>query len=181
MSRAALGAGVLAGLLALTAGLYAGYRLLQTGATEDAGSTVLLSTEFADLNGQPVTLKRWAGQRLVVNFWATWCAPCREEMPLFNAMHAAHAADGVQFIGIAIDTPEAVTRFAQQLDIDYPLVVGGAAGLELVRRLGNAAGALPYTVLVEPDGRISRTRLGQIHEPELRQWLGQPGAARAQR
>ncbi|HEY9396349.1 MAG TPA: TlpA disulfide reductase family protein [Burkholderiales bacterium] len=162
-------------LAALAAGLYFGYSV-RVGEPKPTGRTVLLHTPFTDLTGNQTTLAQWQGKRLLVNFWATWCTPCREEMPLLNRMHAQYAANGVEFVGIAVDSPEPVQKFVQQLGIGYPIVTGGADALEVIRLLGNKAGGLPYTVLVEPDGRISRTLLGQIHEQDLLEWLGQPHA-----
>src|SRR5690606_26521128 len=150
----ALGALLAAG--ALAAGLYFGYAM-RVGPPDPTGSGALLRTPFTDLNGESVQLERWQGKRLVVNFWATWCAPCREEMPLLNAGRSEYAANGVEFVGIAVDQPEAVQKFVRQLGIGYPILIGGADALEVARRLGNKSGGLPFTVLVEPDGRISRT------------------------
>lgn len=159
--------------IALGAGLYAGLKLRQ-GAPEKAALQTLMQTPFATPGGEALTLERWRGKTLLVNFWATWCTPCREEMPLFNAMQDRYAPNGVQFVGIAIDTPEAVQAFAKQLSIRYPLLIGDAAGIELTRRLGNRAGGLPYTVLVGPDGRIVHAHLGQVREADLQRWLGPP-------
>lgn len=163
-------------LAALAAGLYFGYSM-RTGEPKPTGPTALLHTSFTDLTGSPAKLAQWQGKRLLVNFWATWCAPCREEMPLLNRMRSQYAANGIEFVGIAVDSPEPVRKFVQQLGIDYPIVTGGAEALEVIRLLGNKAGGLPYTVLVEPDGRISRTLLGQIHEQDLLEWLGPPHGA----
>lgn len=160
-------------LAALATGLYFGYSV-RVGEPKPTGPTVLLHTPFTDLSGNRVTLAQWHDKRLLVNFWATWCAPCREEMPLLNRMRGQYAANGVEFVGIAVDSLEPVQKFVQQLGIGYPIVTGGADALEVIRLLGNKAGGLPYTVLVEPDGRISRTLLGQIHEQDLLEWLGRP-------
>lgn len=159
MSRAALGAGVLAGLLALTAGLYAGYRLLQTGATEDAGSTVLLSTEFADLNGQPVTLKRWAGQRLVVNFWATWCAPCKVEMPALDRLAGELGGKDFAVITISIDRGGAPVAgaFLEEIEArNLTLYVDPASSVSRSLRVQG----LPVTILADADGREIARYLG---------------------
>ncbi|MBX6393333.1 MAG: TlpA family protein disulfide reductase [Burkholderiales bacterium] len=165
---------LLGGLLcaaALAAGIYVGY-VARSGSPEPAGSAALLRTPFTTLSGTPATLSQWRGRRLVVNFWATWCAPCREEMPLLNQARAQYASNGVEFVGIAVDSAAPVQQFVTQLDIRYPILIGGAEALELVRRLGNPAGGLPFTVLVEPDGSVSRTKLGRIEERDLIEWLG---------
>lgn len=166
-------AGVALIIGALAAGVYAGYKARQ-GPPEAAALQALMATPFTTPEGEPATLERWRGKTLLVNFWATWCTPCREEMPLFNATQAQYAANGVQFVGIAIDSAEPVQAFAKQLGIVYPLLVSNAAGLELARRLGNRAGGLPYTIVVTPDGRLAHAHLGQVREADLRRWLGQP-------
>ena len=93
---------------------------------------------------------------------------------MLNALSTQYAGNGVQFVGIAVDNAEPVQAFAQQLGIRYPLLIGGAEAFEVVRTLGNKSGGLPYTVLLEPDGRISHSKLGLLHEADLRAWLGSP-------
>ncbi len=169
--RYAIGFAVLAA--ALAAGLYAGYKARQ-GTPEATALAALMATPFTTPEGESVTLERWRGKTLLVNFWATWCTPCREEMPLFSATQAQYAANGVQFVGIAIDSAEPVQAFARQLGISYPLLVSNAAGLELARRLGNRVGGLPYTVVIDAEGRLMHAHLGQVRENDLRRWLGPP-------
>lgn len=133
---------------------------------------------FNDLDGQPVEMARWKDRIVVVNFWATWCPPCVEEMPDLQRAHDEYADRGVTVVGLGIDSPAALKRFRDQHGLSLPLFAAGAAGSELGRTLGNPSGALPYTILVDRKGRIVRSHLGQIHPAELRRWLdAQAGAS----
>ncbi len=131
----------------------------------------LFAATFSDTHGGPVSLGRFQGKILVVNFWATWCAPCREEMPAFNRLHARWAGRGVQFIGLSNEGPEPVVRFGRDLGIGYPLWVGGDAIGELARRLGNHLGVLPFTVLIDPHGNILERKVGPYSEQDLERRL----------
>jgi len=133
---------------------------------------------FNDLDGQPVDMARWKDRIVVVNFWATWCPPCVEEMPDLQRAHDEYADRGVTVVGLGIDSPAALQRFRDQHGLSLPLFAAGAAGSELGRTLGNPSGALPYTILVDRKGRIVRSHLGQIQPAELRRWLdAQAGAS----
>ena len=141
-------------------------------------SAALFAARFADLDGQPQALAQWRGKTLVVNFWASWCAPCRAEMPAFSRLQARYASAGVQFVGIAIDTPHNVAAFARQVEVSYPLLVGETDGPALMRALGNVSLALPYTLLIDADGRTRLARLGRLDERELDALLAAPGPNR---
>lgn len=127
----------------------------------------LWSQSLRDTAGQPQTLAPWRGKLLVVNFWATWCAPCREEIPMFVKLQREYGARGLQFVGIAIDDPAKVGPFAREFAINYPLLVGGLDAAEWSRRLGNRTGALPYTLIVDRDGTVRASHLGAIKENAL--------------
>ena len=138
----------------------------------------LFAARFADLAGQTQALAQWRGKTLVVNFWASWCAPCREEMPAFSRLQTRYAGAGVQFVGIAIDTPDNVAAFARRLAVSYPLLIeapDGTDGPALMRALGNASLALPYTLIVAADGQPRYARLGRVDERELDALLAVPG------
>ena len=107
------------------------------------------------------------GQVLVVNFWATWCAPCREEIPGFVRLQERYGARGLTFVGIAIDQPDKVAGFAREFQINYPLLVGGMETLELLREVGNRAGVLPYTLVIDRKGNLVSREPGGLKEAKL--------------
>ena len=121
-----------------------------------------------DLQGKPQSLAQWRGKPLVVNFWATWCAPCVQEMPELSELAALDAGKTFNVIGIGIDSPSNMNEFAAKHKIAYPLYVAGMGGTELSREFGNSAGGLPYTVLIGADGQVRKTYLGKLKFDELR-------------
>ncbi|RZI41684.1 TlpA family protein disulfide reductase [Herbaspirillum sp. HC18] len=131
----------------------------------------LLSQSMADANGQQQQLAQWKDKALVVNFWATWCTPCVDEMPELSALQQEIGSKNVQILGIGIDSPSNIAEFAQKYKITYPLYVGGMSGTELSRELGNQAGGLPFTVLIGRDGQVKKTYLGRLKMDDLRQAL----------
>ena len=131
----------------------------------------LQATTLPDAAGQATPIAEWKGKILIVNFWATWCSPCRKEMPAFSRLHAKLAEKGVQFVGIGIDSPSAIKEFAFQTPVSYPLLVSGSEGLDLIRALGNQVAALPYTVVLDRKGKAVFSRLGLVDEAELEKLL----------
>ena len=127
----------------------------------------LFTTTLDDERGERQTLAQWRGKILVVNFWATWCPPCREEMPILSRLQTKHAGNGVQIVGIALDTAENVAQYAAMRPASYPLLTGDANATNLSRLLGNSQLALPYTVVFNRDGTAEMTRLGRFSEAEL--------------
>jgi thiol-disulfide isomerase/thioredoxin len=164
-----------AGLAAAAAGFLAGPLALQSTGGDNAGGAVgsadmdiaLRSAAFPDLAGQTRTLGEWRGRVLVCNFWATWCAPCREEIPMLMAAGAKYAASGVEFVGIAVDNPSNVRQFTASFKISYLILLAEEGGLDLMRRLGNLAGGLPYTVVADRQGRIAHRKLGALKQDDL--------------
>jgi thiol-disulfide isomerase/thioredoxin len=118
--------------------------------------------------GREQALEQWRGKVLVVNFWATWCAPCREEIPDFVRLQDELGAKGLQFVGIAIDQADKVGQFQKEFSINYPLLIGGYGAIELSRALGNRLGALPFTALVGRDGDVAYVHMGPLKEAQLR-------------
>jgi thiol-disulfide isomerase/thioredoxin len=125
-----------------------------------SGTADLLGSSFPDLAGQARRLTEWRGKALLVNFWATWCAPCREEIPLLNAAQQQHGSRGLQVVGIGIDTAANIHEFTKTTAIGYPILLADATALDLMRKLGNRAGGLPFTVLVDRRGRLAERKLG---------------------
>ena len=158
---------VVAGALALAAGIYFGQRHLGgDGAGRDGGP--LLAIALPDTDGKEQPLGQWKGKVLVVNFWATWCAPCREEMPEFVRIQAEMAPKGLQFVGIAVDQADKVKQFAAEIKLNYPALIGGYGAMELSKTLGNNLMALPFTVILDRSGRVVHTQLGPLREERLR-------------
>lgn len=153
----------LLGAVAIGAGVYSW--LANDGPPDVAESPVrlLLGQQFPDARGTPTDLNAYRGQVLVVNFWATWCAPCIEEMPELSELQSELAEQDVQFLGLAVDNPANVRKFANgPVQVIYPLLVLDAAGIELGRRFGNEAGALPFTVVIDRQGNIADRTLGRV-------------------
>lgn len=139
-------------------------------AVQDGAAQALWSSRFEGPNGEAVDLQAWRGQPLLVNFWATWCPPCVEELPMLNAFHTRHAASGWQVLGLAVDQPSAVRRFMEKLPLVFPVGMAGLAGTELSRTLGNATGALPFTVVMGRDGAVLHRKLGKVSQTDLDTW-----------
>jgi thiol-disulfide isomerase/thioredoxin len=154
-----------AAVVALLFGAWVARSLLQGGGNRDAAA--LLAVALPDLDGVQQPLGQWRGRLLVVNFWATWCAPCREEMPMFVAAQKAHGSRGLQFVGVAVDEAAKVKQFAAAIDLNYPALIGGYGAMELSRTFGNSLMALPFTVVVGRDGQIMHTQLGPLKAEQL--------------
>lgn len=153
-------------LMATAAGTYYWWSVSGPDSPTAVGDRVL-AARLPDVQGAPQALAQWRGRVLVVNFWATWCAPCREEIPAFVQLQARHGARGLQFIGIAIDQPDKVADFAREFGINYPLLLGGFETLELLRQAGNRAGVLPYTLVLDREGRVVSREPGGLKENRL--------------
>lgn len=132
-----------------------------------SGAAVLLAASYPDLSGQSHRLTEWHRKALLVNFWASWCAPCREEIPLLNAAQRQHSSAGLQVVGIGIDKAANIGEFTKVVQINYPVLVAEVGGVELMRELGNSAGALPFSVLLDSQGRLVSHKLGAYSRPEL--------------
>ncbi|MEY4760602.1 MAG: hypothetical protein RLZZ200_458 [Pseudomonadota bacterium] len=119
-----------------------------------------------DRDGKPRTLADWKGRPLIVNFWATWCAPCRREIPLLNATRSARKAQNLEVVGIAVDFREDVLAYVKERPIDYPLLIGEEDGLEALKSVGMTA-AFPFTLFADSQHRILALRVGELHADEL--------------
>jgi len=131
----------------------------------------VFAARLAAPSGKTESLEQWRGRVLVVNFWATWCAPCREEIPVFVRMQKRHGARGVQFVGIAIDRSEPVSAFQREFGMNYPVLIGGVETMELMRSTGNRMGVLPFTLLIDRAGRIAGRKIGGLKEEQLEAML----------
>ena len=140
----------------------------EPGAGDEPGDAGPVRPEFtlAGLDGKTYGPGAWAGKVLVLNFWATWCPPCREEIPDLMALQAAYGERGLQIVGIAIDDPKATQEYANRIKVNYPNLVGAWDGQRVAEDYGNRIGALPFTVIVDRHGRIAYTKPGQIARDE---------------
>jgi len=159
-SRVSIGA---AALLALGAGI--GLALFDRA---PADASALLALTLPDPSGRPQPLSQWQGKVLVVNFWATWCGPCREEMPDLVRAQKEYGAKGLQIVGIAADDADKVQQFAKEIELNYPALIGGYAAIDLSKDLGNSLVALPFTLVVDRHGKVAYTHLGPVKPDKLR-------------
>ncbi len=124
-----------------------------------------LSQSFHDLQDQERALSTYIGKPLVINFWATWCAPCIKEMPDLQALHERYP--DVQFLGIAVDSKSNVQEFLQRVPVSYDILLAGPGGVKQMRSLGNKRSGLPFTVVFGSNGRVDERMLGQIDPQKL--------------
>ena len=167
---------LLFGLAAASAGL-AGAGLAwcqgQAGAAGKPGAAELAfwGQEFETPQGGMLKMASLKGRPLVVNFWATWCPPCIEELPMLDQFYKDNTGRKVQVLGLAVDKTPAVRTFLQKTPISFPMGITGSSGLELCLSLGNTSGALPFSVVMGADGAIKHRKMGKVTAQELKDWL----------
>lgn len=135
-------------------------------ASDDALPETLPDFTLANLEGQPQSIRSWQGKSMIVNFWATWCAPCRREIPLLRKIQAEHGPEGFQVVGVAVDFRDDVLKYAKEIGIDYPLLIGEQDGLEAVTQFGRGSLGFPFTVFTDNQQRLVLFHLGEIHPPQ---------------
>jgi len=142
------------------------------GTRADAMPGEFWDTTLPTAAGAPLPMRSLAGKPLLLNFWATWCPPCIEEMPLLDSFYTQNSQNGWQVLGIAIDKADAVQRFLDRTPVRYPIALADVAGVGLSRALGNQAGGLPFTVIVNRAGAIVQRKMGRATLQDLQQWRG---------
>ena len=125
----------------------------------------------ADLSGQLRNIKEWDGKVILLNFWATWCPPCLKEIPDFIELQKTYGEQGLQIIGIAVDDEQAVREYATETGMNYPTMVVESEGVGLAKRYGNGIGALPYSVIINRDGEISDTIMGELSKMRAKELM----------
>ena len=169
-SQALLGA-VVAVLFAGAGILFYQWHMADVPADAAAAGQKLMAAKLMGIDDEVHAFEQWRGKVLVVNFWATWCTPCREEIPGFIKFQERFRQDGVQFVGVAIDQKQRVAPYAREMGINYPLLVGGLETMEFARQLGNQRGVLPFTLVVDRAGRINTAEIGILRPDKLESLL----------
>lgn len=133
---------------------------------------VLPDFTLVDMQGQQRSIRSWPGKSMIVNFWATWCAPCRREIPLLKKIQAEHGTEGFQIVGVAVDFRDDVLKYAQEIGIDYPVLIGEQDGLDAVNKFGQGSLGFPFTVFTDNQQRIVMFHLGEIRPDQVDVFLG---------
>jgi len=160
---------ILIALIAITA-FVIGMALNSAQVSDEIDASGLLNAKLSTEDG-PVTVNDRLGKLTLVNFWASWCAPCREEMPVFEMMYRSANPNGFQIIGIAIDSPEKAEPMLNSMDITYPILYAEQTGMEIMELSGNPQGLMPYSLLLDENGRMVDQVLGKIDEQQIVEWL----------
>lgn len=160
----------LAGAAAAVAGAGLAWWRLEPDAVQAGANAAFWGQSFDSVAPEPVRMASFRGKPLLVNFWATWCPPCVEELPLLDAFWRENAVNGFQVLALAIDQPSAVKRFLSKQPLGFPVGLAGVGGTELAKTLGNSAGGLPFSVFFNADGSVWRQKLGQLSQDDLLQW-----------
>ena len=160
-------------ILMMTIGFGIFYFFLNTQ-SEDGNkqsTQTLFAANFPNENGRPQALKQYAGKIVVLNFWASWCEPCREEMPELSELHTAYKDRNLVVLGMAIEDVAAINDFLKETKVSYPLFAADMQGMEIASNLGNDKGVLPFTVIIKADGSVAKTYFGRVTKPLLEQTL----------
>ena len=157
------------GVAALAAAAGAGFGLWRLRGS-DASQQALdqfWQQEFQTPAGATLAMASLRGKPLVINFWATWCPPCVEELPLLDGFYRQNAGKSWQVIGLAIDQPSAVRKFLAATPVSFPVGMAGLGGTELGKALGNTSGGLPFTVVLGADGQVAQRKMGRLSPEDL--------------
>lgn len=155
---------------AAVAGGWLAWWKFQPHAIADGAQATLWTQSFQTPDGQSLAMHSLQGKPLVINFWATWCPPCVEELPLLDRFFKQNSAKSWQVIGLAIDQPSSVRAFLQKTPVSFPVGLAGLGGTELGKSLGNLSGGLPFTVVFDPAGGVAHRKMGKLNEADLAAW-----------
>lgn len=159
-----------AGAAAAVAGVGVALWRFEPQAVSQAASHPFWGQQFETPSGEALAMAGFQGKPLLLNFWATWCPPCIEELPMIDAFWRENTAKGHQVVALAIDQPSAVRKFLTRQALGFPVGLAGLEGTQLAKSLGNAVGGLPFTVFFKADGSIWRQKMGQLTVADLTQW-----------
>lgn len=161
--------GAVAGAAAL-GGIGVAWRAYQPQKLSPDAESVLWTLQFTKLDGGMLPMASLRGKPVLLNFWATWCPPCVEELPLLSRFYQENSAKGWQVLGLAVDQVEPVKRFLSQAPVTFPIVLAGLSGVELSKSLGNLVGGLPFSVVLGSDGLVAHRKMGKVTLPDLSAW-----------
>jgi len=142
------------------------------GNSENNQPKYVVPFSLQDLDGKTRSISEWSERRVLINFWATWCVPCRREMPLLQNLYLNKDAHNIEIIGIAVDENESVKDFIHEYGIEFPILIGQSDAYEIMQQLGNTATTLPYTLVIEPDGLITWRKNTEVKAEDLPAILG---------
>lgn len=162
------GVALAAAATGLAGGLWR-HRAAEAGGGQGLGAD-FWARRFDRPEGGELALESLRGKPLLVNFWATWCPPCVEEMPMIDAFFRENSGKGWQVIGLAIDQPSAVRKFLTKTPVSYPIGLAGLEGTELVKQLGNTAGGLPFSFVIDGEGTVAARKMGKLEPSDLQAW-----------
>jgi len=155
-------------LLALLGGALTSQWISKTDLASEPSVKAFFANSWQTPDGKSINTSEWQGKVLVVNFWASWCPPCIEEMPTLDLLSQEYLQQNTLFVGIGIDSPSNIREFLKSTPVSYPILIGGLEGSNLSKQMGNTQGALPYTVIINSKGKATYKKLGKISENELR-------------
>lgn len=162
--------GAVAGAATL-GGLGLAWRSQKTQTRTATAKSALWSLVFATPGGGELLMESLRGKPLLLNFWATWCPPCIEELPLLSRFYQENSAKGWQILGLAVDQLDSVKRYLAQTPVTFPVAMAGLPGIEISRSLGNLSGGLPFTVVLGSDGLVAHRKMGKVTPEDLRAWV----------
>ncbi len=161
-----LGAGLALAFAAISYQIVFKYKNIESP-LPSAPQTAIFDLVLTDVDGKAQGLQQWRGKILVLNYWATWCFPCREEMPGFSRLHDKHKANGIQFVGISIDEGSKIIEFQKETPVSYPLLIGDMKTMTNSAEMGNSRQALPFTAVFDRNGQLVMSKLGRWNEADL--------------
>ncbi len=159
--------------LFIFAGLIAIIALIVIPFQESENERIVMSDFFLEnMEGETISIVEFRGEKTLINFWATWCRPCRKEMPMLNGVFLSQDPSDFSVVGIAIDKPEKVKQFVAELGIDFPIMVGQSEAYDVMKDLGNEALTLPYTILIDEEGEVVWSKNTELKHSDMDEVLG---------